>query len=230
VSIQLWSARDSYIAFFQTVYPGDRRSGGMASVPTWSGDLSWALQFIGQGNLTSSNQSELSLGLLILFPFIIGVTPFFVHNFRNAKENLVLLSGILFVGIYVIWALAPLPARLNQFNPLKFMPPDRVQQISGLLVLILFVIFLERLNQSKDFTDSQFFVPALLAATITAFVLTLNSNIRFLGYFTETQVLTLWKIWVMSIFIVALIFFVIRSYKSKYSKLFYHSSKISYKS
>jgi hypothetical protein len=217
VFTQLWLSREVFLTFFETIYPGTRRSGGMASVPTWSGNLSWALQYVNQGQLTSSNQSELSLGLLVLFPFVIGITPFIARTRFEIKQNLVLISGISILSVYFLWILAPLPARLNQINPLKFFPPDRVQQIFGLLVIILFAIFIERLFESSAFTQSSHFKPAVVSSSVLAFMLTLPSNIQFLGYFTGTQVITLWKVWASSIGIVLLVALVIYRHKSAFA-------------
>lgn len=156
-ALYFWGSRDLYTNLLSTVYPGQRRSGtSETNVPIWAGPIDWQFQFLNYSDFIQSNQSELAIGLLILIP--VSFASFFSTKLglRHAwNSNAKTFLGLLVSGIFLVWTLAPWPSQLLKFNPLTFLPPERVAQILGVLVIVLFILAISNLTAFKSGSSDQ---------------------------------------------------------------------------
>lgn len=219
VAIQLFMNSSSFSALAATVYPGERRSTAAASVPIWSGDLTWTLQHVTQSDLISSNQSELSLGLLVLFPFIL-ISIFLSHTVERkpfAKLYFMVLSPFLVSAIFLLWVAAPWPSRTLSNNPLVFFPPDRVQQILGLVALIILPIALTLLFNLEKQVGRKKVNLAILFSSILMLIPVVQANQDFSNVFTSKSIVPPWSIWVFAFVGLFVVAFALRFNVSKFS-------------
>ncbi len=139
----IWANSAVFRTMAATVYPGTRRSEGLATIPIWSGSIAGDLA--GRGlELVASNQSELAMGLLILIPISAAVV--LVRVLKRRRMDLTssaLLGGILICGVLMSWVLVHWPAFLLTMNPLVLVAPNRAAQILGPLAVVLFLLAIE---------------------------------------------------------------------------------------
>jgi hypothetical protein len=176
-ALYFWQNKDLYSNLLSTVYPGQRRSGsGQINVPIWAGPIDWQFQFLTYSEFVVSNQSELAIGLLIVLP--ISLATFFVTRSAasdNQKASKSTLIGLLIASALLIWTLAPWPTRLLSNNPLTLLPPERVAQILGVLVMILFVLVIsDRVRLLNNESQQIARIVRSNAQTLTLFVLIIS--------------------------------------------------------
>lgn len=168
-----------------TVYPGARRflEGG-SGLSIFSGNLSWALQ---EQLPAVSNQSELANSnielLLVVFSFI----PLLLIFRKSLGRNLPLIWGTLVLLPFLLWIIAPWPSAVSDFNPLRFMPPDRLVQIIGLPAIIVFGLFASYFRKSRlgnDTLELRFKRGLISLTLIPVFLLIMDSNKQFASLFS----------------------------------------------
>jgi len=141
------SRQDRFLALNETIYPGQRRSGGGANginqSLTWSGPFAWVLQSQNNSKLVNSNLSEIARGLTIL------VVPTFlmvVQSIRKSIRDLrVIIASInlVFILICLGWERFIWPNKFIFGYLFGFVPGERMSQIVGVLVIIPFVLMLD---------------------------------------------------------------------------------------
>ena len=185
--------RGQYSTLAQTIYPGGRRSGGGGgAVPLFSGPMDFFFGRDGGSAVQGTNQSEAALGWLIIALVAVMVWAVNVASSVGGARitalrrwNATLGLG----GIFVAWGTLAWPAELLHFNPLQFVPGDRMIQIAGVVWLIPAVLIL---TQELDHFDKakRWFVASL--AAVVSFMFTANAGIQLRANFPELSVGTVW--------------------------------------
>jgi hypothetical protein len=172
-----------------TVYPGARRSlVGGSWLNLFSGDLSWALQ---KQSPSVSNQSELATSHIELLLVVVSFIPVILIFKKILGRNLTLIWGTVVLLPFFMWTITPWPNAISEFNPLRFIPPDRIVQILGLPSIVLFGIFASFFRNSfiEDKEIEKRLKNSLLALIlIPTLLLILDSNKGFAGLFAPEVV------------------------------------------
>jgi hypothetical protein len=134
--------RSAYGVLAATVYPGARRSeGGYLPIPLFSGPMDYFLTTKSANNVIGTNQSETSLGWLILF--VVSLAVLFAStllkrdqqkqvNERDSGWTITLLVAVVLLS----WSLFKWPDFLLRYNVLRLIPSSRMIQISSLVFVI----------------------------------------------------------------------------------------------
>ncbi len=169
--------RGQYSTLAQTIYPGGRRSdGGGLVVPLFSGPLDFALGN-SSGVIQGTNQSEGALGWLVLtlvavLVWVISVASSSTDSRKSVAQRWISTSvlGLVLIG----WGTFSWPAVLLHFNPLRFIPGDRLIQIAGVVWLIPAILILTSELKEMDQKGRRFVAVSL---ALLVFVFTLNAGI-----------------------------------------------------
>ena len=160
---------ESFTALANTIYPGSRITTGRSLSPGFV----FGAQFLGvlrdDPVLTGTNQSEISTGFTILLvPILVLVAALPRAAWAFERTIWVSLPLGALIAIALIWVLIDVPTTVGEAIPLlNRIPPERMAQILGIPVAILFAIIVDRYGR---FPPAE---PPRLVAVVTAGVLTL---------------------------------------------------------
>ena len=147
------SRKSRLLSLLDTVYPGQRRTGGGANPLslklTWSGPYSWIEQSHIGSKLIDSNLSEISRGLTIL---IIPTLMMLIITARKCARDILFQASAamsLLVIVFVAWFSFSWPSSFFIGRLLAFIPTSRMNQIVGLLVVVPFVIIWSIYSKQK---------------------------------------------------------------------------------
>ena len=184
--------RGQYSTLAQTIYPGGRRSnGGGLVVPLFSGPLDFALGN-STGVIQGTNQSEGALGWLVLtvvavLVWVISVASTSIDSRKSVAQRWISTSilGLVLIG----WGTFSWPTVLLHFNPLRFIPGDRLIQIGGVVWLIPAILILTSELKELDQKRRRFVAVSL---ALLVFFFTLNAGISFRANVPNLSVEAIW--------------------------------------
>lgn len=181
-----------YATLAQTIYPGGRRSdGGGLVVPLFSGPFNFALGN-SSGVIQGTNQSEAALGwfvlaLVAILVWIISVASSSSESRKRVSRRWMSTSilGLVLIG----WGTFSWPNVLLHFNPLRFIPGDRLIQIGGVVWLIPAILILTSELTELDHLRRRF---VAISIAVLVFVFTLNAGISFRANVPNLSVEAIW--------------------------------------
>lgn len=161
----LWENRNGISALLETVYPGSRRSTGVAqSVAMLFGAP--ALGAMRDMTPVGSNESELSTAFTITFVWAI-VLLVAIQKFGPLRDNVVILVVSVFGLIWLAWCTINFGPRGTAIPLLNYVQPARAAQVCGILGTVLVCLLLSRLPSKPNLRLSV--VAALSCGLVTAY-------------------------------------------------------------
>ena len=137
---------ESFQSFANTVYPGFRRSTGSALNP----GLVFGAQHLGvlrqNPLIATANQSELATAYTILIvPTLVLLAGLPRTAWQHMRTFGTAGSLTAILAMFFIWIMIDVPTTLGESVPfMNRIPPDRLAQVIGIPVVILFAIALDR--------------------------------------------------------------------------------------
>lgn len=178
--------RRSLDSITSTVYPGERRFSGLHGYPRWGSVLNWELQ---RAASAAVNQSELAIGHVILIVPVIGVLAV-GYRARNNKLFWPLVLGTGALSAFYLWTLATWPHWLSVGLFMDRFPPDRILQIVGVIVPLLYVLAVAFARSGGVDPRNQNVLSSTLFGMVFVLVLQDGSSVR--GLLPWVSVPALW--------------------------------------
>ena len=132
--------RPQHTALAQTLYPGGRRSeGGGLGVPLLSGPFDFILARGSGAAVQGTNQSEASLGwiiVVILALVVWGTSSLFGSDSGEFRVRRRWTATLVLGVVLFAWGTVKWPSILLHFNPLQLIPGERLMQILSVVWLV----------------------------------------------------------------------------------------------
>lgn len=141
--IYVWHERAYYDALTNTVYPGQRRSGG-GGIPLWRMFTSLVpFSFFGKTASTlkrNNNLTEISMGWTLALPVGLAVAGLGRRGLRSDRERTLLIGTGLLGLLLTSWCVVAWPTILAKITLLDYVPPQRMAPFIGFFGTVLLAL------------------------------------------------------------------------------------------
>lgn len=161
----LWENRSGIEALLNTVYPGSRRSTGVAQAFAM---LFGAPALGPMQDMTpiGSNESELSTAFTITFVWA-ALLLVAIREFGPLRDNSVIMTMSAFGLLWLVWCTVNFGDKGSAIPLLNYVQPARAAQVCGILGSILVCLLLSRLPLKSNLRLSS--IAALTCGLVTAY-------------------------------------------------------------
>jgi hypothetical protein len=170
--IYLWHERAYYDALTNTVYPGQRRSGG-GGIPLWRMFTSLVpFSFFGKtgSTLNQENLTEVSMGWTLALPVGLTMAALGRRGLRSDRERTLLIGTGLLGLLMTSWCVVAWPTILAKITFLDFVPPQRMAPFIGFFGTVLLALLFGQQDRRERILHELGWSGAFIAAGTMAFL------------------------------------------------------------
>jgi hypothetical protein len=205
--VYLWHERAYYDALTNTVYPGQRRSGG-GGIPLWRMFTSMVpFSLFGKTGsaLSQLNLTEVSMGWTLALPLGLTVAVLARRGLHKDRDRTLLIGTGLLGLLMTSWCVVAWPTILAKVTFLDFVPPQRMAPFIGFFGTVLLALLFGQRDRRERIVHELGWFGASITAGAMAFLAAWGATefkLQALPPLSRTQ---LWLAVIATIVIVALL-------------------------